>query len=444
MPVPRPMSGLRSQRCLSRRFQIAAALVCLIALAQPMAGAPMLEDLLVRYDRGEFLTVARALRELPERPSVVGGADGVRLDPLFLEWEKLAPQWIAAAGAGQAGRRRIVAASFALELANARAASQWYLRYPFVAWACGLLRVSPSSHPAERWWHLAAIAVMEDNEDWPHVIGGLWIQQRAATYLRRTPKQFFGDADREEAVTGHLAHARLAFPNEVRWRLAEVHYEESQTILDEAVGPLGIGGHQTSPRQREDLVRAAAGQKVGPPVGPISSHAATAALARLGRIPPVVQRYEALNSVPSLRGDVALHLGFLRIRNEEWDEALGHLREVPKLTQEPALVSLSHHFMGWVHQQTDQRPAAIDAYRRALALSPQSRSTSILLAAQLLDAGRQAEAYTLMHGALEARRTPGTFATDEADPPPDLWPLYPRGDALLLPMYIARLREALK
>jgi tetratricopeptide (TPR) repeat protein len=286
--------------------------------------------------------------------------------------------------------------------------------------------------------------VMEDNEDWPHVIGGLWTQPRAATYLRRTTKQFVGDADREEATTGHLAHARLAFPDEVRWRLTEVHYEESQTILEEAAGPLGIGGHQTTPQRREDLARAASGQKAGPSVGPMSRHAAAAALDRLGRIPPLVQRYEALNSVPSLRGDVALHLGFLRIRNEEWDEALAHLREVPKLSKEPALVSLSLHFMGWVYQQTDQRAAAIDAYRKALAVSPQARSTSILLAAQLLDAGRQAEAYTVMHGALEARRGPGTFATEEADPPPDLWPLYPRGDAMLLPTYLARLREALK
>ena len=444
MPVPRPMSGIRSQRCRSRRFQIAAALVCLIALAEPMARTPTLEDLLVGYDRGEFQTVVRAMRELPERPSVVGGTDGVRLDPLFLEWEKLAPRWIGAAGPAESGRRRLVAASFALELANARSASQWYLRYPFVAWACGLLRASPASHPAERWWHLAAIAVMEDNEDWPHVMGGLWTQRHSATYLRRTPKMFFSDADRDEAITGHLAHARLAVPDEVRWRLVDAHYEESQTILEEAAGPLGIGGHQTSAQQRKDLARAAAGQKVGPPVGPLSQHAAATTLDRLGRIPPLVQRYEALNTVPSLRADVALHLGFLRIRNEDWEDALGHLREVPKLTQEPALVSLSYHFMGWVHQQTDQRTAAIDAYRKALAVSPRSRSTSILLAAQLLDAGRQAEAYTLMHGTLEARRTPGTFATEEADPPPDLWPLYPRGDALLLPRYIARLREALK
>jgi hypothetical protein len=438
------MSGVRLQRRFSRRFPIAAVLVCLIALAEPMARTPTLEDLLLRYDRGEFQAAVRAVRDLPERPSVVGGTDGVRLDPLFLEWEKLAPGWIAAAGAGQAGRRRLVAASFALELANARSASQWYLRYPFVAWACGLLRASPASHPAERWWHLAAIAVMEDNEDWPHVIGGLWIQSRAATYLRRTPKLFFGDADREEATTGHLAHARLAVPDEVRWRLAEVHYEESQTILEEAAGPLGIGGHQTSRQQREELARAASGQKSGPQVGPLSRHGAAAALDRLGRIPPLVARYEALNTVPSLRGDVALHLGFLRIRNEEWDEALGSLREVPKLTEEPALISLSHHFMGWAYQQTDQRAAAIEAYRKALAVSPRSRSTSILLAAQLLDAGRQTEAYALMHGALEARRTPGTFAAEEADPPPDLWPLYPRGDALLLPKYLARLREALK
>lgn len=431
MRSPGPMSDVRLRRRFFRRLQIALAVVCLVGLAEPQASSPALEALLADYDRGQFQAVVRAMRDLPERPAVLGGADGVRLDPLFLEWERLAPRWIAA---GEAGRRRMVAASFALELASARASSPWHLRYPFVAWACGLLRASPPAHPAERWWHLAAIAVLEDNEDWPHVMGGLWTQLRAATYLRRSPKHFFGDADREEAVTGHLAHARLAVPDEPRWRLAEAHYEESQTILDEAAGPLGIGGHQTSRTQREDLVKAAAGR----------NRAAALALDRLGRIPPLLERYDTLDAVPSLRGDVALRLGFLRIRMEEWDEARAHLLEVPKLTQEPALVSLSHHFMGWVYQQTDQRAAAIDAYRKALAITPRSRSTSILLAAQLLDAGRQTEAYAVMHGALEARRTPGTFAAGEIDPPPDLWPLYPRGDALLLPTYLSRLREALK
>jgi tetratricopeptide (TPR) repeat protein len=421
------------------------ALVCLLGTAVPSAGPPALEDLLERYERGDFSGAVQAMRTLPKRPPVLGGADRVRLDPLFLEWMSLAPRWIASGEAGRASRRRLVAASFALEIAHARAAVQWFLRYPFVAWACGELRSSPPPpHPGERWWHLAAIAVMQDNDDWPHVMGGLWTQARASAYLRRTPKLFFGDADREEAATGHLAHARAAVPGEVRWRLAEVHFEESQTVLEAAAGPIGIGGHQMPRAERDQLARAAAGQHVGPPLGPMSKAAAAAALDRLGRIPSLIQRYESLNGVPSLRGDVSLHLGFLRIRLEEWDEALVHLREVPRLTPEPALVSLSHHFAGWVYQQTGQRDAAIEAYRQALATSPGSRSTSILLAAQLLDAGRQADAYALLHGALEARRTPGTFAAAEPDPPPDLWPLYPRGDAVLLPTYLARLREAIR
>ena len=168
---------------------------------------------------------------------------------------------------------------------------------------------------------------------------------------------------------------------------------------------------------------------------------------RLGRIPDLVKRYEALNAVPELRGDAALHLGFLNLRIEEWEAALPRLREVPQLTKEPALVSLSYHFAGWAYQELDQRDAAIKAYRQALVHSPRARSTSILLAAQLLDSGRQAEAYTVMHEALVARPTPGTFAAEgdeQSELAPDLWPLYPRGDALLVPTYLARLRGALK
>jgi hypothetical protein len=429
----------------------AAALVCLLGMSVPSAQTRQkepggLEELLSRYDRGEFQAVARALRDLPAQPPALrpGDREGMRLDPLFWEWLTVAPRWIATGSSGEAGRRRLVAASFALELANARPRVDWYLRYPYVAWGCGLLRHSPSGLPAERWWHHAAIAVMQDNDDWAHIMGGLWKQAQASSYLRRSVTQFIGEADQTEAIAGHLAHAKTAFPDEPRWRLNEAQYWEGLTVLLEAGGPVGIGAHQTSRAFREALVKAASGQKVGPPFGPIAKGVATDALDRLGRMPPVVQRYEALSTVPSLRAEAALHLGFLSLRLEEWDAAMAELRKVPTLTREPAVVSLSHHFMGWIFQQTGDRDDAIAAYRKALAAAPGTRSTSILLAAQLLDSGRKMDAYTMMHLALEARPMPGTFAPDAADSPPDLWPLYPRGDALVLPAFLTRLREVLK
>jgi tetratricopeptide (TPR) repeat protein len=424
--------------------QAVALGVFVAAVAAPSASAPTLENLLAQYNRGEFQAAVKGLVELPVRLSVLSAKDGVRVDPLFLEWIAYAPKWIAAADTEEADRRRLVAASFALELARARTAVLWHMRYPFIAWACGMLRQTPVRLPAERWWHLAAIATFQENEDWPHVVGGLWTPLRATSYLRRSNQMFYGEADHAEATTGHLAHAKAAFPNEVRWRLIEAQYAESVTILEEALGPMGIGGHQTPLAYREALVRAAAGQKVPPPIGPMTRPAALEALNRIGRIPPLVEQLKSVSEVPSLRADAALRLGFLRIRLEEWDEALVHLRDVPTLTKEPAIAGLSHHFMGWVYQQTDQREASIGAYRRALALTPRARSTSILLAAQLLDSGRHADAYKLLNEALEARPSPGTFLSDTVDPPPDLWPLYPRGDAMLLPTYLTRLREALK
>jgi hypothetical protein len=428
---------------------LAAALVCLIGMAASAAQTPPASDLdalLTRYDQGDFQPVARALRDLPVRPPAAraGERDGMRLDPLYWEWLVVAPRWIAAGNAGQSGRRRLVAASFALELANSRPHVDWYLRYPFVAWGCGLLRHSPSGVPAERLWHHTAIAVMLDNDDWVHVMGGLWKQAQSSSYLRKSVNQFIGEADQTEAIAGHLAHAKTAFPDEPRWRLVEAQYWENLTFLPEAGGPVGIGAHQTSRAFREALVKAASGQKVGPPFGPIGKAAATDALDRLGRIPPVVQRYESLSAVPSLGGEAALHLGFLNLRLEEWDAALAQLRKVPAATREPAVVSLGHHFTGWVFEQMGNRDDAIAEYRKALAAAPGTRSTSILLAAQLLDSGRKLEAYTMMHQALEARPMPGTFASDAADTPPDLWPLYPRGDALVLPSCLTRLREAVK
>jgi hypothetical protein len=56
------------------------------------------------------------------------------------------------------------------------------------------------------------------------------------------------------------------------------------------------------------------------------------------------------------------------------------------------------------------------------------------------------EAYVTMFDALGARTAPGTFPPAPAGPdaPLDLWPLYPRGDALLAPVYLSRMREALR
>jgi hypothetical protein len=76
-----------------------------------------------------------------------------------------------------------------------------------------------------------------------------------------------------------------------------------------------------------------------------------------------------------------------------------------------------------------------------------------MLADQLAQAGQQAEAYEVLDAALKAQvlrrsvmpqtgRAGARFATD--DPSPDPWDQFKRGEARLVPAYLAQLREALR
>ena len=63
---------------------------------------------------------------------------------------------------------------------------------------------------------------------------------------------------------------------------------------------------------------------------------------------------------------------------------------------------MSHYLRGWVFQRTGRRDDAIAEYRVALEASPQARSISTMLADQLAQAGRQAEAYDVLDAGLKA------------------------------------------
>lgn len=432
------------------RVALLALSVCL-ATAETVAtgaAAPVIGDLLTRYERGEIGAVVRDMTDLPIPPPArrlpVFGSD--TSEPAYVELVRLAPAWIAAAGPDAAPRRRLVAAAFALELAYARQDVPWRARYPLVVWACELLRADPTRLPGERWWHLASIAILEDAEDWRHVLGVAKVPMPASISPKHVP--FFNGADRDEFFEGHLAHVGEAFRDEPRVHLADIQYAESLTFLPDGEGPLGINGQQTSPAVLESLARLLRDKfNASPPQYALDPRAVEDVLDRVNRIPKVAARYAALTAHEPLRGDVELRQGFLRLRLEDWAGALAHLEAVPRVTREAPLVSLSHHFRGWILEQTDRPDAAIAAYREALAGMPRARSTSLLLAAQLTKAGQVDEAYGVLDLALKARPAPDRRALTlavAADAPIDPWPRYKRGDALLLSSFLERLRESLR
>jgi hypothetical protein len=97
------------------------------------------------------------------------------------------------------------------------------------------------------------------------------------------------------------------------------------------------------------------------------------------------------------------------------------------------LLAALDYFSGWAHDRLDQRAEARAAYDRAHVLAPAVRNLSTLLAAQLFRANERTRAYEVLEAGLQA------------DPVPlDLRILVERGEARLVPMYLERMREALR
>jgi len=125
-------------------------------------------------------------------------------------------------------------------------------------------------------------------------------------------------------------------------------------------------------------------------------------------------------------------------------------------TNDPFLICISHYLRGWVFQRTGRRDDAIGEYRLALEASPGARSISTMLADQLAQAGRQAEAYAVLGAGLKV----SAAAADSRLRPPsrggraggmpsipqqaDPWDQFQQGDARLIPVYFRQLREALR
>lgn len=187
------------------RWLIAAGTAALVlaagrlpAASQRLTVPPI--DLAIYYELGEYAAVETALQQ---------AANG-NFDVLLAAFEQDAARWIDADGPEFASRRRLVMATVALEAAYAALDTQWSNSKLLLQWACKVLRSAPKQ-PAERDWHLAAIALFEGARDL-------------------------------DALGAHLGHVRERFPAEPRILLAEAFRRESDylddvTSLGQELGP---------------------------------------------------------------------------------------------------------------------------------------------------------------------------------------------------------------
>lgn len=394
-----------------------------------------------------------ALQARPLQPSALGQAltlyDGGDYDAffdtighagaakagLFPAFKKNAEQWVALADPNGRDRRVLVAASVALEIAHLLRSRPEELGGRYLVWSSLLMRQheTPSRSSAERWWYLASIAGMEElAEPWVLTVG-----RASGTRQTALGGPEFPALVRAIGPGGHLADALAGFPNEPRFRLAQV----------EATEPSYANSNMSAPEVATPAVLAQLRARASAPVpddsrtpGAVEArydrNLAAGKLQRLGQLPDTARAYQALAGDESLRAEVELRVGYLEFRQAHWVTALDHLGRVPALSGETYLRYLSQYVAARVFQEAGDAPHAIEAFERALAIVPRARSAATQLAALLFLSDRPEDrdrAYPLLQAAYV-----------EAGAPEDPWRLYFRGDARLWPLYMAHLRDALK
>ena len=364
-------------------FLPAVAVIAPLAFAYPPAQTASVTAQLNRYLAGDFEPVVEQLKALES-------FDGV-LDELRLN----GPAWVDAAADNDRPRRRLAAATFALEAARAADHVDWkwvqrlkaqnnerqgadhiFWKAPplLIEWGCSLMRGEPKPPPIERIWHLAAIAVVQRAGDAEFLIGSPFSERMNA-----------------DAEIDHVYHASGRFKNEGRFKLAV---------------PIAVDSLTWTPRRDR--------------VAPRQADAAARA-------------FENLLDDASVGGEAAMRLGALHARRGRLDDALEMFERAETRTRDRYVIYLARYFKGLALERASRLPDAEASYRGALATIPQAQSATIALAALLAKQGHRAEAAQMIDAQLST--TPA---------PPDPWLGYGTADDRFWPELIARLRAEIK
>jgi tetratricopeptide (TPR) repeat protein len=371
---------MRSEtRGVSRRLKVIATLTCLAAplgaevSRTTRAQSSTIIDLLNRYERGD----EAALLSL-------GNSD---VEYLGQELAKRGGEWATSAGRDVTPHRRLVAATFALEVAGARFEEEWLKVRHLVEWGCRLVGKDPPRE-VQRLWYLASVSLADGARDLLLLRG----------------------ARPDPPLLNHLGHAHDRFPDELRFLFASaVSYESG---VDEP--------------KRDEVWESEASLKT---LAPFELDARFK-LSRRATVRRLIDRFGEFRGDRSLGAEAHLRTGRLLYVLHEPAEAMLHFDEVLRRTDDPFLVHLARLFSGRAFEQLGDRDRASRAYRQSLEAVPGAQSASMLLAALVSADGRPGEAYAVMKTSF-----------DVAPQPRDPWRLYGYGSYRFWPQYIAALRR---
>jgi hypothetical protein len=393
---------------------------------------PPVGELLDKYARHGFDVV-----------DSLANADPSEAEALIQEIERRGPAWTVARGEAEAPARRLAAAAFALDVARVwttdsttrtpaksgltagqsisvvvLSRGRWAFGRNLIGWGCQLLR-SGTAEPGERLWHLAAVALAQGMRD-QELLVGTGIETDASRWWLA------------ERASGHLVHARSRFPDEPRFRLAQVVAEENRTWQAGSASfgdtrRVGVVLGEMTDRYLTELV-AAASDAAGA-VDP-QQRLAAAELSRAQGLRSALRTLESLATSNEIRAEVDLRYGFIALRFGERELGLSHLTAAEH-AQDPLLIHAARLLIASTRERSDQIDDAIAAYRAALNIAPHTRTASVLLTSLLMRSGRLAEAMDAAHKFLSSPEVP------------DLWNAYRDGDYRRLAVYIDQLRRSL-
>lgn len=326
-------------------------------------------DALDRYVAGDYTNAISQLTYL-------GGFSTVDAD-----------EWIRRGGTGEGDRRRLIAASLALEVTAAKDA--WPIT--LVEWACDLFKNGGPPTANEGVWMRASVALAEFDSMWAVL-----------------------------STDAHLGHALNRFPDDPHFKLAQAFV--AGAVAAQPAVTTGTTVTDQTPMAFDRLAARAPDAK-GDPAGK-----RTAAFERAAAM------LRALVSDPVVGPEAHLRLGDLELRLGHKDIAAEEFGRANAAGSDPFVSYLARMFLAWTSADAGRVDEAVDGYRSALAVVPHARSATTLLGALLMLNGRVSDAESLTADFLSSSHA-------AADDP---WSLYPRGDFRSYDALVAKLHEAIK
>jgi hypothetical protein len=338
-------------------------------------------------------------------------------------------RWIASGAASEQSRRRLAAATFALEIGKGLPDNdRLTLVRRLVLWGANLFRSTPPTDPGERLWTIASIGLLEGVDDWTFLSGPRKPKPPVAT----------GKVDVWDVLDrGYVAEVRARFPADPRTTLAAVVAGENISWMVGSFGRDGrtIDGFIAGELTPEYLAALDRGDLMLPDgsrwTGGDAQRAGRMHAARVEELRNLVRQLETLTAHEDVAAEAHLRLGLLQMRLVDRDRALAELGLVNQTTTDPTLRYLAQFFTALVRERQGRDADAAEAYRAALTIIPGVQSSTVRLARVLFKLGRHDEAAGL------ADRF---FHTPSADPDPCL--TYRTGDARVWGADLARLKDA--